>query len=75
MVFAYSPLHPTSPPPMLAAVPSARHPADPTSRPLDVPMAYAPDDERLCAGCAQSVNSETGGVVIAFGNSLWHVDW
>ena len=33
------------------------------------------EDDRLCAGCSNSVSSDTGGVVVAFGNSLWHVDW
>lgn len=33
------------------------------------------EEDRLCAGCNRSVSSETGGVVVAFGNSLWHVDW
>lgn len=37
--------------------------------------AHVPEDDKLCAGCAQSVSSESGGVVVAFGNSLWHVDW
>ncbi|KAI5121576.1 hypothetical protein M0805_000755 [Coniferiporia weirii] len=32
------------------------------------------EDDRNCAGCSRSVSSETGGVVVAFGNSLWHVD-
>ena len=33
------------------------------------------DDDRVCAGCKQSVSSDSGGVVVAFGQSLWHVDW
>lgn len=41
---------------------------------VDAPMLSA-DEDKLCAGCNKSVNSETGGVVVAFGSSLWHVDW
>lgn len=33
------------------------------------------EEEKLCAGCETSVSSDTGGVVVAFGQSLWHVDW
>ena len=41
---------------------------------VDAPMLSG-DEDKLCAGCNKSVNSETGGVVVAFGSSLWHVDW
>ncbi|KAG8837282.1 hypothetical protein FRB91_008177, partial [Serendipita sp. 411] len=27
-----------------------------------------------CGGCKQSVESDSGGIVVSFGQSLWHVD-
>ena len=31
--------------------------------------------DRPCTGCNDSIGSDTGGVAVQFGNSLWHVDW
>lgn len=56
---------------MLAALPN---PAMQRQQNTDVSPVHV-DDDRLCAGCNRSVSSETGGVVVEFGNSLWHVDW
>ncbi|KZW00267.1 RhoGAP-domain-containing protein [Exidia glandulosa HHB12029] len=30
--------------------------------------------DRLCGGCSRTVESENGGVVVAFGAALWHVE-
>ncbi|KLO12258.1 hypothetical protein SCHPADRAFT_875677 [Schizopora paradoxa] len=57
---------------MLAAVPS--HLRESTSFSAGPSTSASGEPDRFCAGCNRSVNSETGGVVVAFGNSLWHVD-
>ncbi|KAL5528670.1 RGA2 [Sanghuangporus sanghuang] len=54
---------------MLAALPGV--PPQQAQRSVN---AQTLEDDRLCAGCSKSVSSDTGGVVVAFGNSLWHVD-
>lgn len=41
------------------------------TQPMSVPEY---EGERPCGGCNRSVNSERG-VVVAFGSSLWHVEW
>lgn len=65
---------------MLAALPSQQHrlsmtQTQPESRNMHAPAGSSGQEDKFCAGCSRSVNSETGGVVVAFGNSLWHVDW
>lgn len=31
-------------------------------------------DEPACGGCGKTLESASGGVVVAFGNALWHVE-
>ncbi|KAG9009355.1 hypothetical protein FRB94_012172 [Tulasnella sp. JGI-2019a] len=42
-----------------------------TSHHLEQQHVPAPD--AFCGGCKQSIESDTGGVVVSFGESLWHV--
>ncbi|PPR07370.1 hypothetical protein CVT26_013686 [Gymnopilus dilepis] len=41
---------------------------------LDIPAASPPLEDRLCPGCKTSVVNEQGGLVVAFGQSFFHVD-
>lgn len=38
------------------------------------PDAVPAQEEAACGGCGKTLESASGGVVVAFGNALWHVE-
>ncbi|KAA1471697.1 RhoGAP-domain-containing protein [Dentipellis sp. KUC8613] len=62
---------------MLATLPTSPHAITMSDSPMTSPNQFqdsASVENKICPGCQNSVMNETGGVVIAFGQSFFHVE-